>query len=255
MSGSTFMGSFDFELNPQFNAIVGGRGTGKSTILEYLRWAMQDQPVPYESDIDLSDGVARKCLLIQDTLETVKGCVAVHWSLDGIPHVVRCDSGTRELTLQIGDGAPAPATSEDVRRLLPIRAYSQKQLSSVSNRTAELQRFVEQPIQLELTRLEAEIAQKRDHVRQVYMRILARKKVLRDLATARTELASARERANAIEKSLPKLTEESEKAIKEHAARLREKQAMENVEQDLARALRQESSTPSNLCLVCRRTW
>ena len=203
VSDSTFMGAFDFELNPQFNAIVGGRGTGKSTILEYLRWAMQDQPVPYESDIDLSDGVARKRLLIQDTLQKVKGRVAVHWSLDGTPHIVRCDSGTKELTLQIGDGAPVPATAEDVWRLLPIRAYSQKQLSSVSNRTAELQRFVEQPIQEELARLEAEIAQKRDLMRDVYGRILARKNMERDLAAARTVLASARERANAIEKSRP----------------------------------------------------
>jgi len=236
VSGSTFMGIFDFELNPQFNAIVGGRGTGKSTILEYLRWAMQDQPVQYDSDIDMSDGVAKKRRLIQETLEKVGGRVAVHWSLDGIPHIVRCDSGTKELTLQIGEGAPAPATAENVRRLLPIRAYSQKQLSSVSNRTAELQRFVEQPIQEELTRLEAEISQKRDQMQEVYGRILSRKNMERDLAAARTALASARERANAIEKSLPKLTEESEKAIKEHAARLREQQAKETVEQDLARA-------------------
>ena len=236
VSGSTFMGGFDFELNPQFNAIVGGRGTGKSTILEYLRWAMQDQPVQYDSDIDMSDGVARKRRLIQDTLEKVQGRVAVHWSLDGIPHIVRCDSGTKELTLQVGDRAPAPATAEDVRHLLPIRAYSQKQLSSVSNRTAELQRFVEQPIQEELARLQADISQKRDVMREVYGRIQARKNMERDLAAARTALVSARERANAIEKSLPKLTEESEKAIKEHAARLREQQAKETVEQDLAHA-------------------
>ncbi|HUT60552.1 MAG TPA: AAA family ATPase [Phycisphaerae bacterium] len=236
VSGSTFMGGFDFELNPQFNAIVGGRGTGKSTILEYLRWAMQDQPVQYESDIDMSDGVARKRRLIQDTLESVQGRVTIHWSLDGIPHIVRCDSGTRELTLQIGAGVPAPATAEDVRRLLPIRAYSQKQLSSVSNRTAELQRFVEQPIQEELARLEAEIAQKRDLVRDVYGRILTRKKLAHDLAAAKTARDSARERANAIEKSLPKMKDESEKAIKEHAARLREQQAKEVLEQDLTSA-------------------
>jgi len=237
VSGSKFMGSFDFELNAQFNALVGGRGTGKSTILEYLRWAMQDQPVPYDSDIDMSDGVSKKRRLIQETLEDVGGSVAVHWLLDGIPHVVRCNSASKEITLQIGTGAAAPVTADDIRRLLPIRAYSQKQLSSVSNRTAELQRFVEQPVQDELARLEAEIAEKRELIRDAYGKILARKKVKRDLAAAKTALASARERADAIEKSLPKLKEESEKAIKEHAARLREKQAKESLEQDLAGAV------------------
>lgn len=247
VSVSTFMGALDLELNPQFNAIIGGRGTGKSTILEYLRWAMQDQPVQYDCDIDMSDGVARKRRLIQDTLEGVKGRVAVHWSLDGIPHVVRCDSGTKELTLQISDAAPVPATAEDVRRLLPIRAYSQKQLSSVSIRARELQRFVEQPVQEELERLEAEILEKRDMIRGVYGKILTRRKAERDLAAAGTALASARERANAIEKSLPKMKEESEKAIKEHAARLREQQAKEAIEQDLANAAEGLANTESAL--------
>lgn len=236
VSGSTFMGGFDFELNPQFNAIVGGRGTGKSTILEYLRWAMQDQPVQFDSEIDMSDRVDRKRRLIQETLEKVGGRVVVHWLLDGIPHIVRCDSVTKTITRQIGAEAETPATAEEVRRLLPIRAYSQKQLSSVSNRTAELQRFVEQPIQEELTRLEGQIVEKRGLMRDVYRGIQARREVARDLAAARTTLASARERANAIEKLLPKMKDESERAIKEHAARLRELQAKETLEQDLARA-------------------
>ena len=234
VSGSTFMGGFDFELNPQFNALVGGRGTGKSTILEYLRQAMQDQPVQYESDIDMSDGVSRKRRLIQETLVKVGGRVAVHWLLDGIPHIVRYNSATEEITLQIGTGAEALATAEGVKSLLPIRAYSQKQLSSVSNRAAELQQFVEQPIEKELDGFKAEISQNRDLIREVYGKILARKKVERDLAAAKTALTSARERANAIEKSLPQLTPEADKAIREHAARLREQQAKEAMQQDAA---------------------
>ncbi|MCX5654655.1 MAG: AAA family ATPase [Planctomycetota bacterium] len=247
VSDSTFMGTIDFEMNPQFNALVGGRGTGKSTILEYLRWAMQDQPVEYDSDINISDGVDRKRRLIQETLETVGAHVAVHWSLDGIPHVVRRNSLTKEITLQIGTEAAAPATAEDLRHLLPIRAYSQKQLSSVSIRTAELQRFVEQPIQEELAKLEAKIEQKRVLIRDLYGKILARKKVERDLSAARTLLLSARERANAIQKSLPKLKEESEKAITEHAARLRERQMKESLEQDLTSAAESMADTERTL--------
>jgi type III restriction enzyme len=236
VSDSTFMGALDLEFNPQFNAIIGGRGTGKSTILEYLRRAMQDQPVEYESDIEPSDGVARKRQLIQDTLEKVRGRVAVHWILDQISHVVRYDSGTRELTLKVAGGQPTPATAEQVRRLLPIRAYSQKQLSSVSIRWAELQRFVEQPIQEELAQFEVQIAQQRVRIRDVYSRILARRQIERDLAVARTALTSLRERANAIEKALPKLSDDAAKAIKQHAARLREQQAREATEKDLGLA-------------------
>ncbi|MEJ7823517.1 MAG: hypothetical protein WKF85_14425 [Chitinophagaceae bacterium] len=38
VTNSRFLGSFTFEFNQQYTALIGGRGTGKSTILEYLRW-------------------------------------------------------------------------------------------------------------------------------------------------------------------------------------------------------------------------
>ncbi len=247
VSASTFMGALDLELNPQFNAIIGGRGTGKSTILEYLRQAMQDQPVPYESDIEASDGAARKRRLIQETLDAVKGRVTVHWVLDQIPHVVQYDSGTKEITLRVADQDAVPATAEEVRHLLPIRAYSQKQLSSVSNRTAELQRFIEQPIQNELAQWQEQIDQHRRKIREVYSQILVRKQSARDLAAAKTELASLRERANAIEKGLPKLTDEASKAIKEHAARLREAQAQDAIQKDLDLAEQELSAAETAL--------
>ena len=44
VSNSKFLGPVILDLNPQYNAIIGGRGTGKSTILEYIRWALCDQP-------------------------------------------------------------------------------------------------------------------------------------------------------------------------------------------------------------------
>ena len=233
VSDSTFMGHVDFELNPQFNAFIGGRGTGKSTLLEYLRWAMQDQPVGAASDIELADGVAHKRRLIQDTLVGIGGLVTVYWSVDGVPHVVRCNSRTNELTLQVASGDPAPVTGEYVRGLLPVRAYSQKQLSSVSIRTAELQRFIEQPIQDELEKVEDEIAQTRDKLRLLYDDILRRSALERQLRGFGTTLASVRERVAALEKSLPKLSDKSQEALNKHADQLREKQAVEALRDDL----------------------
>jgi chromosome segregation protein len=44
VSNSKFLGPIVLDFNPQYNAVIGGRGTGKSTILEYIRWALCDQP-------------------------------------------------------------------------------------------------------------------------------------------------------------------------------------------------------------------
>jgi putative transposase len=55
ISHSRFLGRADLELDPQYNAIIGGRGTGKSTILEYLRWGLCDEALLTE-DIDSVHG-------------------------------------------------------------------------------------------------------------------------------------------------------------------------------------------------------
>jgi type III restriction enzyme len=244
---SKFMGGFDLEFNPQFNAIIGGRGTGKSTVLEHLRYAMQDQPVEYDSDIESTDGVARKRRLIQETLEKAKGRVTVHWVLDGTPHVVSYDSGSKEIYLQVGQNDRVLTTAENVRNLLPIRAYSQKPLSSVSGRTNELQRFVEQPIRDKLATFEDRIEGHRAQIRDTYSKILARKQLERNLASAKTELASLTARANAIQETLPKLTDEANDAINEHAPRLREKQAEDALRKDLEAASEALSKAESAL--------
>ena len=44
VSNSKFLGRVEVDFNQQYNAVIGGRGTGKSTILEYLRWGLCDQP-------------------------------------------------------------------------------------------------------------------------------------------------------------------------------------------------------------------
>ena len=60
VSNSVFLGPIELELNPQYSALIGGRGTGKSTILEYLRWALCDQP-PGAPDEDTPNYLARAC--------------------------------------------------------------------------------------------------------------------------------------------------------------------------------------------------
>ena len=63
-----------------------------------------------------------------------------------------------ELTLKIGDGAFQPCSEQNVRELLPVRAYSQKQLSAVGARLDELRRFVHAPIQADLDSFQERIA-------------------------------------------------------------------------------------------------
>jgi chromosome segregation protein len=137
-------------LNPQYNALIGGRGTGKSTILEYIRWAHCDQPpISGGEGEDIADFQRRRQSLIDGTLLPLDAVVDISFLLNGVSHIIR-RKASGELTLKIGDASFQLCTEQNVREFLPVRAYSQKQLSAVGARLDELRRFVHAPIQAEL---------------------------------------------------------------------------------------------------------
>ena len=160
VSTSKFMGRVDVALNPQYSALIGGRGTGKSTVLDYLRWALCDQPARATDDDEVADPRVRQRKLIEATLKPYDAHVEVHCVINGITHVVRRHARDGTIQLKVGEGQFENAAEAAIQSLLPIQAYSQKQLSSVSIRVDELLRFVTSPIQRELD----EIARKRQEV-------------------------------------------------------------------------------------------
>lgn len=218
VSNSKFLGPFVLEMNPQYNALIGGRGTGKSTCLEYLRWGLCDQPPPPGAGDDGPDLAARRKRLIDLTLEPVDGHVEVHFLLNQIPHFVRRYARSGEIQLKVGDRELAPATEDHVRSLLPIRAYSQRQLSDIGVRLDELIRFVTAPLKDNL----ADLASRRDAAAASIRENFVNLQRVRSLtgAIARDELAkkSLDQQTASIRASLTGLTEAHQAVLAEKPA-------------------------------------
>lgn len=123
VSNSKFLGRLKVDFNPQYNAIIGGRGTGKSTILEYLRWGLCDQTVE-DSASELGPVQARRKKLIDDTLLRFDGEVIITFRLNDVPHILKRNSKTQEIALKIGDGNFQAATEQEVRNIFGVQAYS-----------------------------------------------------------------------------------------------------------------------------------
>ena len=170
VSNSKFLGPVELYLNPQYSALIGGRGTGKSTILDYLRWGLCDQTAQTDDD-DIANPTRRRERLIEDTLRSVGGQVEVHFSINDIPHVVRRHAESGEILLKVGGAEFTKGREQDVRALLPIHAYSQKQLSSVALRLDELTRFVTAPIRRNLDALDERITEVSGRFRENYARV------------------------------------------------------------------------------------
>ncbi|MGB8898321.1 MAG: AAA family ATPase [Methylocella sp.] len=207
VSNSAFLGPIDLELNPQYNALIGGRGTGKSTILEYLRWTLCDQP-PIISDEDTPNYQARRSRLVDQTLKPVGATVQVRYEVNGVPHVVRRSSQDGSLLIKVANDDMRPCTEDEVRILLPIQAYSQKQLSDVSVRVEELSRFITTPVREKLGNIERQAANRAERIRQSYATRRRQRNLAQTLQNGELQAKSLTEQADAIRASLTGLSDE-----------------------------------------------
>jgi len=234
VSNSKFLGPVALDLNPQYNAVIGGRGTGKSTILEYLRWALCDQPPTIGDDgevRDIADFQRRRQGLIEGTLLPLDAVVDVSFLLNGVPHIVR-RKASGDLTLKIADTAFQPCTEQNVRELLPIRAYSQKQLSAVGARLDELRRFVHAPIQGELDVIEERIAELRTELRNAFERVVRHRHLQAEIAAHEIERRSLGEQVQQLRSSLKGLSPEDGAVIARQASYEKEQRVVQSLERD-----------------------
>jgi len=208
VSNSKFMGPVELELNPQYSAIIGGRGTGKSTLLEYIRWALCDQPGRHQEDEEIPNQSARRRRLISQTLAPLDGHVEVHLLVNGIPHVVRRYGESGDVLLRVGPGELKPAAHNDVRALLPVQAYSQKQLSSVSVRVDELTRFVTTPIRDVLNLIGARESDLAARTRENFVLLQRRRALQRSVSRDEVLVTSLAQQAASLRDGLDAVTPE-----------------------------------------------
>ncbi len=123
---STLTGAdFAVTFNDGFNALIGGRGSGKSAVLEYLRFALGRSTVDATEDVT----AGRERDLIKSTL--VGGFVEVDLDRNGVLETWR-RSLDKQAVITVSSGAetrdlPIHVAQERFR----ARAFSQKQLSTM----------------------------------------------------------------------------------------------------------------------------
>lgn len=213
VTASKFLGPFNVNLNRQYNALIGGRGTGKSTILEYLRWGLCDQTIQ-NSDLDeLSIIEKRRSALIQKTLADVGGEVRITMEKNGILHIVKRNSTSREILLKIGDGEFQQVKEDDIRKILPIQSYSQKQLSDVGVKTEELKRFIEQPITNRLDTIKFQLSETGTKLKNSYNQLIRKKEIEQEIENFNLESQSLNNQADNIRKSLKGISTADQETI------------------------------------------
>lgn len=214
VTDSKFLGPFEIDFNTQYNAIIGGRGTGKSTILEYLRWGLCDQMISEKQDDELTSLHSGRRGLIQKTLQKNDGIVRVHFMKNGIPHIVKRTSNPDHVSMRIGSSSFQDCTEDMVRMLLPIQAYSQKQLSSVGVRVDEMRRIIEAPISELLRDVSMSISNTSLEIRSIYGDTLRKEEAEKNIVRYELELTSVKEQIEQMRIAFSATVEGDESIIK-----------------------------------------
>lgn len=135
----------ELSFNPWLNAIIGGRGTGKSTLLDFIRKVLRrenDLPDSLREAFDRRVKVPRsrsdEGLLTEETrLELV--C-----RKNGREFCLRWDpQGTSPAIVRLEDGEQHPDEG-DIRERFPVRIYSQKELFELAQNPNALLRVLDE---------------------------------------------------------------------------------------------------------------
>jgi chromosome segregation protein len=234
VSNSKFLGRVEGDFNQQYNAVIGGRGTGKSTILEYLRWGLCDQPVD-DTDSDIAPVQTKRKKLIDDTLQKLDGEVIVTFLLNDVKHIIKRNSRTQEILLKIGDADFVQTTEQEIRNLFPVQAYSQKQLSSVGVRIDELKRFVELPIKHSLDQIRSDIRDTKAKIRIAYGNLVRKKEIEAEVTKYNLEIASLNEQLVILRKALKGLSKKDQEIIRQKTEYDNEELIVDNLKNELTR--------------------
>lgn len=213
VSNSKFMGRVDVAVNPQYTALIGGRGTGKSTVLDYLRWALCDQPARATEDDEVADPRVRQRKLVEATLKPYEAHVEVHCVINGIAHVVRRYATDGTIQLKVGEGQFEKVSEAAIQSLLPIQAYSQKQLSSVAIRVDELLRFVTSPIQRKLEEIDRKRQEVAGRLRENYGTLQRHRNLSAEIERGDLRIRSLAEQAQSLRDGLAGISEEDRKIL------------------------------------------
>jgi len=135
-----FLAGLSLELNPNLNCVIGGRGTGKSTLLELIRHTFGVEPKT-EANVRQAQGILKNTFLPGSR-------VTVHFRLDdGTAYRVERTADHDPQVFRAGSDEPLEVTPAD---LLPLQVYGQKEVYEISQDPAFQLRLLDNYVAEEL---------------------------------------------------------------------------------------------------------
>lgn len=198
ISGAAFLEDQEIHLSPNLNCIIGGRGTGKSTILEGIRIALGKDKNFTRDD----DPTKRKVNRIQRLLNRNPGTeLKIRWqtspSVEDVIKYTVSDENKGSRSIEREETPDIGIFLEN----LPIQIFSQQQLNQITDRDGNmLLSLLDSYIYDDLQRLEQQEERSRNEIRRLFT-------VKRQLEQIQAEIRRFKQEIDQLERQLSTLNE------------------------------------------------
>lgn len=221
---------FRVEWNPWLNTIIGGRGSGKSTLVEFMRLALRrDQHLPstvrqeFEAKIRVPEDRQSPGLLTPETK------ISVIYYKEGNRFRLRWQPDGEESAFEICREGSWEAAEGEIEQRCPVQIYSQRQIFELASDPQALLRVVDQA--LEGNGWQARWREARDEYLSLRAKIREIEGRLERRATLRGELEDLESRIGLFEKA------GHTEVLQQYRRRLRQKRAVEAWTEDVLGSL------------------
>ncbi|CAA2144946.1 hypothetical protein MBLL_04066 [Methylobacterium bullatum] len=218
VTGSKILEDGDLLLSSEQNVFIGGRGSGKSTYLEYIAFGLGRSCFDLKK-IDYS-GSERNSKLIYDTIMSAQAIIELDVLQDGAKfRISRAGSHDYEPRVTYPDGTVQSLSTKELRSMFPAVVYSQGELSELGKQAGrntqivDLLQFVEPAYKREDDILSGNIEAARLAVRgslQVLAETWVKQQELHKLTLSRSSLE---QRIIALEKTLPAQSDDDKRTL------------------------------------------
>ena len=135
---------FVIDLNPHFNSLIGGRGTGKSTIIEAIRIvSRRDENIKLQNS-EVSNQLNQFMKLSEnDGVMLEKTEILLDFQRRNRKFIVKWNYGGQGLALSENNSHLNLDDIGDFEHFLPISIYSQKQINELSSNTSGLLKIID----------------------------------------------------------------------------------------------------------------
>lgn len=218
VDGSVILADGKTELSQELNSFIGGRGSGKSTFLEYIAFGLGKSCY----DIDKSDysGANRLKGLISETLISKGATLELEVLQDGALFVIRRGgSNSYQPEVTYPDGSQQMLTTKELRDQFSAVVYSQGELSEIGKQAgkraelSDLLQFVDPEFKREDERLSSDVEAAQLLVRQAVQKLATAWSQQAKMNKLSTRKAALEQRIVALQKTLPALSTADQQTV------------------------------------------